>query len=137
MTGEIRRSFLKHKVYGTVFCVDVDETGEVLAALAVSEASTCIHTKDDLTLNLDDAKAINEHFRDYEAADLKCTDPTHLLADIGQQEKVCAEAEAAWKTAHSEAKSLKEAFDAHQNVLRRMVRDATSPKPLPLLDSVA
>jgi hypothetical protein len=137
MTGELTRRFLKHKVYGTVFAVEQDETGLVLAALAVGEAGSCRHQLEKYGLKLDGAEEIAKHMRDYEIFDPACVEPTHLLADIGAAEKACQDAELEWQQAHTRAKALKEAFEGTQDALRQIVRDATNPKPMPLFDASA
>lgn len=137
MTGEVKRAFLKHQVYGTVFCVEIDETGQVLAAKAISEATACRHQKDVIELGLDEAAEINKHLRDYEDCDPGCTDSTHLLSEIGEAEKACQVAEGEWGAAAKHAKSLKEIFEMKQDRVRSLVREATDPKPLPLFDKSA
>jgi len=129
-TGKITRSFLKHKIYGTVYAVDIDESGEVLAAAAVSAATACRHQKD-FDLSPDEAGDINANLRDFEPFDIGCSDATHLLAEIGEQEQTCQAAEVAWVTAHSRAKALKEELEQQQTRLRTLVREATTPTPLP------
>lgn len=137
MTGELTRRFFKHKIYGTVFAIEQDEKGEVLAALALNEATICRHQLPTYNLNLDAAEAIQQHVRDYEIVDPACSDPTHLLADIGTAEKECQAAESDWAAAHAVAKAKKEVFEQKQETLRQIVRDATSPKPMPLFDKPA
>lgn len=137
MTGELKRGFLKHKVYGTVFAVEMDESALVLAAVSVSEASTCKHRLPDLVLSLDEATEIMKHIRDYEVFDSMCTDPVHLLSDIGEAEKAAQAAESEWTAAHTKAKALKEIFELKVDALRALVSGATSPKPMPLFDQSA
>lgn len=137
MTGELTRRFLKHKVYGTLFAVEQDEKGVVMAALAIGEAVACRHRLAGYDLKLDAGEEVSKHLRDYEIVDPACIDPTHLLADIGGAEKECAVAESAWQQAHSYAKALKETFEQKQETLRQIVRDATNPKPMPLFDKPA
>lgn len=134
MTGEITRSFFRHKVFRTLFAVEHDDSGLVLAAAVVSEASACPHALAELSLALDDAVDLNKHAADYELATLQCSDPKHLLADIATAERECQLAEAEWNAAHREAKSLKETFEKKASLLRSIVREATSPRPMPLFD---
>lgn len=137
MTGELKRGFLKHKIYGSVVAVEQDEFGMVLAAMPVSEPTACRHKLADYPLTLDAAVEIQEHVRDYAVFDPACGDPTHLLSDIGEAETACQLAEAEWETAHAKAKALKEIFELRIDALRQIVSGATSPKPLPLFDQPA
>ena len=139
MTGEVTREFVKHKVYGSVVAVERDENRRVLTAILVSEATTCRHRLNELELSADEASVqdINDHPRDYEPFEPKCSDPTHLLADIGEAEKECQAAESEWQQAHSRAKGLKDIFEDRQEALRQLVRDATAPKRMPLFDQPA
>lgn len=137
MTGELTRRFFKHKIYGSVFAVEQDEKGEVLAAIALNEATVCRHQLPTYQLALDAAEDIQKHVRDYEIIDPPCSDPTHLLSDIGAAEKACQVAESEWDAAHSHAKALKEVLAQKQEHLRQIVRDATAPRPMPLFDKPA
>jgi hypothetical protein len=66
LTGEITRSFRKHKVFGTVYAVESDDTGTVLAAAVVTEATACRHSLAGIELALDEVKRLNDDHRDYE-----------------------------------------------------------------------
>lgn len=134
-TGEITRSFYKHKVYGTVYVVDVDAgAAGVLAAAVVTEATACRHTARDYALSLDEAGPINAHLADFEFFEPVCSEPKHLLDDIGAQERVCGMAEGDWKQARSESKAAREFYEQERAKLRSMVREATNPRPMPLFD---
>lgn len=133
MTGEITRVVWKHKVYGTLHVVEVDETARVLAASEPIHGATCCrHRLAEYGCHPDGAEAFNRNHADYQVFDPTCSDPVHLLADIGDAEKACREAESEWETAHRHAKALKETFEGEQAVLRQIVREATNPTPLPL-----
>lgn len=138
-TGEIVRRFLKHQVYGTLYAVEMDNTGEVLAATVVTDATACPHTLAGYTLTVDaESTAINTHQRDYAVFEPRCSDPGHLLADLGTQEQVCQGARNAWLVARSHAKELKENLEKAEALLRAMVREATTPAaPLPLFDGTS
>lgn len=138
--GEIARRFLKHQVYGTLYAVEMDNTGEVLASAVVTDATACPHTLGGYTLLVDEpggeVDTINQHIRDYEVFEPRCSDPGHLLADLGTQEQVCQVARNAWLVARSHAKELKENLEKAEALLRSMVREATTPAaPLPLFDA--
>lgn len=137
MTGELKRGFLKHKVFGAVFAVEQDETGLVLAAAPMHEAIACRHRLSEYILSLDEATEIAKHIRDYEVFEPPCADPTHLLADIGTAEKECQVAESEWTAAHAHAKALKDIFELKVDALREIITGATSPKPMPLFDQPA
>lgn len=121
MTGETKRVFFKHKLYGSLHAVEIDEKGEILAAVAVAASTACPHELDG----------------DYELVEPVCSDPTHLLADIGVAEKECAAAESEFEAAHRHAASLKKIFESKQARLREIVRGATDPKPMPLFAGAA
>lgn len=135
LTGEITRSFLKHKIYGTVYAVETDEEGTVLASAVITEATACRHALGGYTLTLFEVELINAHIRDYEFFEPKCADATHLLDDIGTQERVCQGAESEWAIARGHAKACKETFEQEKAKLRAMVREATTPAVLPLFDA--
>lgn len=138
-TGEIKRSFIKHKVYGTVYAIEGDEAGTVLASAVVTEATACRHTLAALALTLEGIDQVNADIRDYEVFEPACTDATHLLDEIGLQERACQMAEqdlvSAQATANelrATAKAAREVFEKEKAKLRALVRDATHPPPLPL-----
>lgn len=137
MTGELRRAFMKHVKYGVVKVVEYDETGMALAAIEVNEATACRHQIEDYPLALDPAVEINEHKRDWEKYEPACSDPAHLLNEIGKLEMACQQAEGEYEQAKSHAKSMKEVYEQHTNSLRMLVRDATSPRKMPLFDKPA
>lgn len=134
MMGELFRGFLKHKVYGTVYVVERDDSGAVLAALEMHEATACRHRLDLYTLELTDAERINKTIRDFESFEPVCGDAGHLLADIGAASRECLQAENSWQVARSRAKALKETFEEKNATLRKLVRDSTAPPKLPLFD---
>lgn len=131
------RAFLKHKVFGTVHAVEFDGSGSVLLSALMTEATACRHQLDQYDLNGDEVETINQHRRDWDGFDPQCSDATHLLRDIGAAEAECEAAEAAYLKAHTKAKGLKEAWDGKQLELRKMVKDATSPRPMPLFDQAS
>jgi hypothetical protein len=135
--GEIARRYLKHQVYGTLYAVDMDNTGEVLAHIVVTEATACPHTLAGYTLGVNNETVdINTHIRDFEVFEPRCVDAGHLLADLGTQEQVCQVARHEWTVARSHAKELKENLEKAEALLRSMVREATTPAaPLPLFDA--
>lgn len=137
LSGEIRRSFIKHKVYGTVYAIEGDDSGTVLASAVVTEATACRHTLPAYELTLDEVAPINEHIRDYEMFEPACSDPKHLLDEIGVQERVCVSARETWQAAKSAAKECREIYEREENTLRAMVRASTSPTSLPLFDQAA
>lgn len=143
-TGEITRSFLKHKVYGTVYAIEGDDTGTVLASAVVTEATACRHTLATIALTLDDVAQVNQNLRDYEVFEPACSDPKHLLVEIGVQERTCQAAEqelvAAVTTANelrATAKATREVFEKEKAKLRALVREATNSPVLPPAESPA
>jgi hypothetical protein len=133
-TGEIRRYFIKHKVYGTVYAVDADDSGTVLASAVVTEAIACRHTLAGIELTLDEVDQVNKNLGDYEVFEPVCSDPKHLLGEIGDQELVCQASRSEMLVAHAHAKECKETYEKDEAKLRSMVREATSPTKLPLFD---
>lgn len=130
------RAFIKHKVFGTVYAAEIDGSGAIIAALPIGEAPSCVHRLATLELTLDHATEIQSNLSDWTQTELPCTNATHLLADIGAAEHACQEAQAAYDTAHSKAKAAKEILETKEQYLRKLVRDATAPVPLPLFDQV-
>jgi hypothetical protein len=129
------RTFIRHKVYGSVFVVEVDPSGEILAAASITDATACRHRLGGYTLALDEAAHVMSNLKDFEPFEPACTDAAHLLADIGDAERECDEAETTFQAAHSAAKAAKELFETKQQALRALVRQATLPaRPLPLFD---
>jgi hypothetical protein len=128
------RAFIKHKVFGTVYAAEIDDSGAVIAALPIGEAPACVHRLPTLELTLDHATEIRANLSDWKQTELPCTNATHLLAVIGEAERECAEAQASYDTAHSKAKAAKEILETKEHYLRKLVRDATAPVPLPLFD---
>jgi hypothetical protein len=63
-----------------------------------------------------------------------CSDAGHLLAEIGDQVRVCQAAESEWTIAHASAKACKETWDEEKATLLKLVRESTAPTPLPLFD---
>src|SRR5262245_9516133 len=102
------RSFVRHKVFGTLFAVAIDEGGTVLAAVLVAEAVACRHRLAAYDFSLDLAPDIMSNLADYEPYEPPCTDATHLLADIGEASRKVEAAQASFDVAHQHAKSLKE-----------------------------
>lgn len=144
MTGEITRSFIKHKVYGTVYAIEGDDAGTVLASAVVTEATACRHTLVAIALTLDDVDQVNANLRDYEVVEPACSDPKHLLVEIGVQERTCQAAEqelvAAVTTANelrATAKAAREVFEKEKAKLRALVREATNSPVLPPADEAA
>jgi hypothetical protein len=137
VTGETRRAFLKHVKYGVVKAVEFDETGYALAATDINLVTACRHQIDDYDLTLDGVEDVNDHKRDWEPFEPECSDPSHLLGEIGKAELACQQAEAEYDRSKSETKQRKEVFDQHTEALRMLVRDATSPKKMPLFDGAA
>lgn len=136
--GEPRRTFLKHKAFGTLYAVDLDLAGDVLGAVVVTDGLACRHTAKTYWLQLDDVDEINHNLGDYDEFEPVCCAPLHLLQDIGDQMKAVAIAEGAWNIARNQAKALKETYDAEKATLFAVVRRATEPpKPLPLFDTKA
>lgn len=134
-TGEIVRSFIKHKVYGTVYAIEGDETGTVLASAVVTEATACRHTLPAYELTLDDVDRVNIDIRDYEVFEPVCSDPKHLLDEIGLLDRAVSTAEAELVGAGVAMKQAREAVKGAKAKLWAMVREATNPVPLPLFDA--
>jgi len=132
----VTRSFLKHKVFGTLYAVDRDAAGVVVAAVSVTSATACRHMLDTYELT-PDFYAINKEIRDYAFFEPTCSDPAHWLQEIGAQEKLCSEAEGEWLRAKSHAKELREAYEQEKAALRTLCREATTAPALPLFDHPA
>lgn len=135
--AENKRAFLKHKKYGVVKAVEFDQAGYALAGADVNEAICCRHQLNALELTLDAATEVNEHRRDWDAYEAECSDPAHILSEIGDAEKRTQVAESEWKSAQNIAKSRKEIFEKETEALRVLVRSATTPKVMPLFDKPA
>jgi hypothetical protein len=134
-TGEIVRSFIKHKVYGTVYAIESDGAGTARTSAVVTEATACRHTLATLALTLD-VDQVNANIHDFEVFEPVCSDPKHLLVEeIGLQERACRTAESAMVHARGIAKAAKKVFEQEKAKLRTMVGEASKPTPLPLFDT--
>lgn len=129
------RRFLKHKVFGTLYAVEFDSAGMVQAATAITDAIACKHRIGLYHLGIDLVDELIQNHGDYEAFDPVCSDAVHLLADIGQAERDCVEADSEYQAAAATAKAAKEHLQAREQALRQLVRSATQPAPLPLFDA--
>ncbi len=127
MNGEIRRVYLRHKVFGNLHAVEIDDRGEVLTSAVVGAAAACPHSLVDVPLKLDGCDEINKHRADYELFEPVCSDPTHILADLGAAERECGVAQKAWEEADRHAKALKKILESKQERVHQIVRDATTP----------
>ena len=128
------RSFVRHLVFGTVYVIEINETGDVLAAAVVTDATACRHRLHEQALTLDAAEAVREHRADFEPFDPVCNDARHLLADIGIATRAADRAERDYETAAHDAKSKKELAEKARAFVMQLTRDATNPRPLPLFD---
>lgn len=135
MTGELFRGLMKHKIFGTVVAVERDERGVVLLSAEINGAIACVHRLAEYELTLEGVAEINQHIRDYESFEPVCSEPAHLLADIGAASKECQVAEQEFAIAHSHAKALKERWEQKLALLRHIVQRSTAP--LPLFDKAA
>jgi len=136
MTGELNRSFWKHKIYADLFVVEIAD-GRVVAAARISSSAACAHRLDEYELSLEEGEKVQENKRDFEPIDMPCTDAGHWLSDIAAAEKECQLAEEQWKSAHATAKAAKEVFDMKQASLRSVVRKSTDATPMPLFEQAA
>lgn len=133
-----RRTFLKHKITGAVWAVEINIGGDVLAALAVYDSLACRHTLQTYWLLGEDVDDLNANSRDFLELDPPCSDPIHLLTEIGEQDRRVQQAKLEWEMAHNGAKVLRETFAQEQTKLLSLVRRATrEPSKLPLFDAPA
>ena len=129
------REFVRHKVFRDTYAVErIAESATVLACARVDPRTVCKHRIGGLALGVTDAENMTAQWGDYEPADLPCLDSVHLLSDIGEQERVCQDAERAYELKHDAAKAATATLDAAIDHLRELVTRATDPAELPLLD---
>jgi hypothetical protein len=121
-------------VFGSLFAVEFGDTGDVLAALHVTEPTACKHRLHEYPLDLDAAAPIREHMKDYEPFEPVCNDARHLLADIGVATRAADRAEIEYEQAARAAKACKEIAEKARAHVLELTRNATNPRVLPLFD---
>ena len=135
------RGFVREKATGLIYAVErIANSKQVIAALQIAPGVVCRHQLDALDIPTlpDRDDAIEFKFAgDYEPFDAPCNDATHLLSEIGQQEKVCKALEADYNDKRSKAKDAKDKLDEAVDRLRELISNATAPKELPLLDKAS
>lgn len=113
-TPKLIRTFIKHRAEPTVYALETDEEGNILAALDVSDAATkgglCPHMLASMALTgrVEDleylTRAREAEFEDFVP---ECGDVHHLMTDLLSLEKEYQTSCAAFAMADSRAKSLK------------------------------
>lgn len=138
-TGEIRRAFFKHKTFGELIAVEIDDRGAVLAAADISSMAViaCRHMLPTYELGLTLAGEINKNSKDYEVVEPPCRDEKHQLRDIFEADREAERAKAEWEAADSEAKALKKVYEQHVEAARVIRHDFREPKELPLFPRTA
>jgi hypothetical protein len=135
------KRFLKDTQTGDLLAV-VMRDGHILEALNVNAAAACRHRLDEIFATADDAafikgeplklvKADRAHGR-LELFEPRCSDPTHLLADIAAANKECRQREVEYTGLHQRAQAAKKTYEAAVDALRKLVRKSTEPADLPL-----
>lgn len=133
-TGEIRRAFFRHKVFGELVAVDADTTGHVLAASpVVVTADACKHRLAAMEMT-GDAAAIMRELQDWEEFEPVCRDAAHQLHDIFAADREVDRLEADYKARAEAAKAAKGLFDQAQERARQLRRELRDPSVLPLFD---
>lgn len=140
------RRYWRNSLTGEVFAVELEQkdptadisTGTITGAAKIADIATaCGHTLKALQLNPNDAELVDAGRPDFRPLELPCNDSIHWLQDIGNAESEAGAAESAWEEAHTHAASMKKIFELKVQRVRDLVKEATNPKPLPLLDQQA
>jgi hypothetical protein len=136
--GEIRRACFKHKVFGDVVVVEIDESGAVLAVSdPVTTADLCKHRLPEYPLSLDSEFAVNlkRHRVDWELFEPTCSDPVHQLHEIFEADRAVDAAEAEWQARADDAKAAKAVFEKALEHARNLRRELRDPRRLPLFEA--
>lgn len=144
-TGEIRRAFFKHKVFGELIAVEIDERGYVYAvSRPITAADACKHRLPEYTLDMGPAEgagdqelsavSVNKHRSDWELFEPLCSDPVHQLHEIFEADRETDAAEAIWTSRAEDAKAAKSVFEKCQERARALRRELRDPARLPLFD---
>lgn len=136
------RALIKHRQEPTVYAIEADEDGIILAALDVTSEVTgggfCVHLLPALALTgrIDDVELLNrEREEHWEGFTPECGNVHHVMADLIAAEKEHRAAATATAIAESRFRSLKKDTDAKAAKVHDLLGRIADRKPLPLFES--
>jgi hypothetical protein len=139
----VTRYFLKHRAEPTVFAVEADDGGELLAVLDVTDAATkgglCPHLLDSLPLagRIDDVEYLRRARDDeYDIYAPDCGNVHHLMTDLLALEREHRDAAATFAMADSTAKAAKKDMELRAGKVHALLNRINDRTPLPLFDAV-
>lgn len=135
------RSLIKHQAEPTVYAIEGDEDGMILAALDVTDEATsgglCVHMLAGLPLagRIDDVEMLNRE-RDEQWAPYvpECGNTHHLLGELIAMEKDHRAAAGLFAIADAKARSLKKDVDQKAAKVHELLARIADRKPLPLFE---
>jgi hypothetical protein len=136
------RRLIKHVHEPTVYAVEVDEDGFILAALDVTSEVTsgglCLHMLSTLPLAgaLDDVERLNRERDTFDAYTADCGNVHHLMADLIAAEREHRAASAQTAMAESRFRSLKKDTELKAAKVHDLLGRIADRKPLPLFEGV-
>jgi hypothetical protein len=140
MVPMIKR-FIKHRAEPTVFAIETDEEGTILAALDVTDEATkgglCPHMIASMPLSghVEDieflSRKIDDEFDDYVP---ECGNVHHLMNDLLQMEREHRDAAASFAMADSTAKAKKKSMELAGQKVHDLLQRIEDRKPLPLFE---
>lgn len=139
---KVTRLCIKHAAEPTVYVVECDDEGTILAALDVTDDATrgglCAHILDTLPLaaQLDELTYLQRDRDRYVPYEPDCGNVHHLMHDLLRLEREHRAAAAAFALADSRAKGLKKDMETKAAEVHELLARLADRKPLPLFDTV-
>lgn len=136
-----RRHFLKHQAEPGTYAIEIDEDGQILAALDVTDEATkgglCTHLLSSLPLagRIDDVDYLNRQRECYEVFEPECGNVHHLMADLIELERAHRRLIDRFAFEDSTAKSTKKDMEAAGAKVHALLARIADRKPLPLFDA--
>jgi len=136
------RYFLKHRAEPTVYAVEGDEDGNLLAVLDVTDAATsgglCPHLLSSLPLagRIEDVEYVNRvRDAEYDSYVPECGNVHHLMTDLLALEREHREAAAAFAMADSKSKATKKDMELRAAKVHALLDRINDRVPLPLFEA--
>lgn len=139
---KLTRSLIKHLEDGTIYCIEADESGFILAALDVtSEANSgglCSHILASLPLagNIEEVERLNRDRDRFEGFEAACGNVHHLMAELLDLEREHRAASALCAMAEARFRSLKKDVDLKGTKVHELLNRIAERKPLPLFAAI-